>query len=91
MRLGLFACAPEQPSCAVDIRMLDIIAELHLRITPNQTAWCEALEAALGRRGYHFPSKVRMEFLSFDAEVNHQAPALPVIPSLEVQSCPPVV
>ncbi|KAH7902955.1 hypothetical protein BJ138DRAFT_1021330 [Hygrophoropsis aurantiaca] len=49
---GLFACAPLAPSLAVDLRVLELVKTLFVRITPNTTAWCEALEAFLYGRGY---------------------------------------
>ncbi|KAG1857793.1 hypothetical protein F4604DRAFT_1931288 [Suillus subluteus] len=39
LKLGLFACAPIAPSLAVDLRVLELIRTLFVRITPNTTAW----------------------------------------------------
>ncbi|THU82373.1 hypothetical protein K435DRAFT_933946 [Dendrothele bispora CBS 962.96] len=52
LRSGLFPCAPYCPTLAVDVRMLDFVARLYLRIAPNHTAWCSALEDFLGAQGY---------------------------------------
>ncbi|OAX32637.1 hypothetical protein K503DRAFT_794704 [Rhizopogon vinicolor AM-OR11-026] len=57
MMCGLFACAPVAPSLAVDIRVLELVNKLFARITPNSTAWCEALETFLNERGYKLNTK----------------------------------
>ncbi|KAG2028560.1 hypothetical protein BDR03DRAFT_838001, partial [Suillus americanus] len=44
LKLGLFACAPIAPSLAVDLHVLELVRTLFVWITPNTTAWCEALE-----------------------------------------------
>ncbi|KAG1882127.1 hypothetical protein F4604DRAFT_1577604, partial [Suillus subluteus] len=44
---GLFAYAPVAPSLAVDIHVLELVKNLFVRMTPNSTAWCEALEIFL--------------------------------------------
>ncbi|THV02922.1 hypothetical protein K435DRAFT_817478 [Dendrothele bispora CBS 962.96] len=53
VRSGLFPCAPFRPSLAVDIKMLDFVTRLFLRVSPNHTAWCNTLEDYLGSQGYH--------------------------------------
>ncbi|KAJ3722681.1 hypothetical protein C8R42DRAFT_579935 [Lentinula raphanica] len=53
MRLGLFGCTPLQPSLAVDLRVLDFVTRLNLRISPNNTAWCSTLQDFLRSQGYH--------------------------------------
>ncbi|KAG1844033.1 hypothetical protein DFJ58DRAFT_717669 [Suillus subalutaceus] len=57
LKLGLFACAPIAPSLAVDLRVLELVRTLFVRITPNTTAWCEALEVFLTARGYKLSTK----------------------------------
>ncbi|KAK7435306.1 hypothetical protein VKT23_019751 [Stygiomarasmius scandens] len=52
LRSSLFPCAPFAPSLSVDIRMLDFLARLFLRVSPNVTAWCGALEDYLRQQGY---------------------------------------
>ncbi|KAK7434118.1 hypothetical protein VKT23_020366 [Stygiomarasmius scandens] len=52
VKSGLFPCAPFAPSLAVDICMLDFLARLFLRISPNVTAWCSALQDYLQQQGY---------------------------------------
>jgi hypothetical protein len=58
MTRGLFACAPLAPSLAVDIRVLELVKNLFIRMTPNSTAWCEALETFFNERGYKLNTKV---------------------------------
>ncbi|KIJ61161.1 hypothetical protein HYDPIDRAFT_31671 [Hydnomerulius pinastri MD-312] len=52
MSMGLFACAPIAPSLAMDLRLLHSVKTLFVRLTPNTTAWCEALAVFLQERGY---------------------------------------
>ncbi|THU86666.1 hypothetical protein K435DRAFT_591483, partial [Dendrothele bispora CBS 962.96] len=52
VRNGLFPCAPFRPSLAVDIRVLDFVRRLFLRIALNHTAWCNTLEEYLRAQGY---------------------------------------
>ena len=60
MMRGLFACAPVALSLAVDIRILELVMNLFARMTPNSTAWCEALKAFLNERGYKLNTQVRL-------------------------------
>lgn len=60
MMHGLFACAPVAPSLAVDLRILELVMNLFARMTPNSTAWCEALETFLNERGYKLNTQVRL-------------------------------
>ncbi|THU93061.1 hypothetical protein K435DRAFT_555641, partial [Dendrothele bispora CBS 962.96] len=64
VRSGLFPCAPFRPSLAVDIRMLDFVTQLFLRVSPNHTAWCHTLEDYLGSQGYriHGTNPLRRRF-----------------------------
>ncbi|KAG1883231.1 hypothetical protein F4604DRAFT_1879008 [Suillus subluteus] len=57
MTRGLFACAPITPSLAVDIQVLELVKNLFVRMTPNSTAWCDALENFLNERGYKLNTK----------------------------------
>ncbi|KAF8834234.1 hypothetical protein BDN67DRAFT_992712 [Paxillus ammoniavirescens] len=52
MAMGFFGCAPITPSLAVDLRLLQFVKTLFVRLTPNTTAWCEALAVFLQQRGY---------------------------------------
>ncbi|KIJ07278.1 hypothetical protein PAXINDRAFT_19522 [Paxillus involutus ATCC 200175] len=52
MAMGLFGCAPIAPSLAVDLRLLQFVKTLFVRLTLNTTAWCEALAVFLQERGY---------------------------------------
>ncbi|KAG2109214.1 hypothetical protein DEU56DRAFT_874510 [Suillus clintonianus] len=49
---GLFPCASLAPSLAVDLRLLEFVRLLFLRQSPNQTAWCDALETFLDGMKY---------------------------------------
>jgi hypothetical protein len=55
---GLFPCAPIAPTLAVDIKMLDFVRELFVRMPPNTTSWCETIEAVLGKQGYKLTTRV---------------------------------
>ncbi|KAI6114657.1 hypothetical protein EV401DRAFT_2058510 [Pisolithus croceorrhizus] len=57
MESGLFACSPVAPTLAVDLRVLEFMRTLFVRLTPNTTAWCEALESFLDGQGYQLQSK----------------------------------
>jgi hypothetical protein len=46
------------PSIAVDFRVLELVKKLFVRMTPNTTAWCEALESFFDTQGYKLKSKV---------------------------------
>ncbi|KAJ3714856.1 hypothetical protein C8R42DRAFT_590975 [Lentinula raphanica] len=50
---ALFGCAPLYPSLAVDIRVLDFVDRLYLRISPNNTALSDTLEDFLKSQGFH--------------------------------------
>ncbi|KAJ3713041.1 hypothetical protein C8R42DRAFT_593768 [Lentinula raphanica] len=50
---ALFGCAPLYPSLAVDLRVLDFVNRLFLRISPNNTAICDTLEDFLKAQGFH--------------------------------------
>ncbi|KAK7440771.1 hypothetical protein VKT23_016847 [Stygiomarasmius scandens] len=52
IRSGLFPCAPVHPTLAVDLHMLDFVTRLFLRVAPNNTAWCGAVEDYLRSQGY---------------------------------------
>ena len=58
MGRGLFACSPIAPTLAVDLRVLEFVKMLFVRLTPNTTAWCDALENFLNAQGYKLQSKV---------------------------------
>lgn len=53
IRVGLFPCAPIAPSLAVDLQLLDFVKSLYVRQSPNITAWCDALESSLIRKGFN--------------------------------------
>ncbi|EIN03444.1 hypothetical protein PUNSTDRAFT_33210, partial [Punctularia strigosozonata HHB-11173 SS5] len=54
---GLFPCAPQSPSLAFDLNMLELVAMLFLNTAPNVTAWAATLETFLGVRKYHLRTK----------------------------------
>lgn len=60
MNRGLFGCAPVRPSLAVDLRVLDFVTRLFLRISPNNTAVCNTIEDFLRSQGYHLIGQVRL-------------------------------
>ncbi|KAF9229891.1 hypothetical protein BU15DRAFT_57765, partial [Melanogaster broomeanus] len=53
----LFGSSPVAPSIAVDFRVLELVKKLFVRMTPNTTAWCEALESFFDSQGYKLKSK----------------------------------
>jgi len=55
---GLFPCAPQVPTLAVDIQMLDFVQLLFVHAAPNITAWCQSLEAFLSTRKFKLVSRV---------------------------------
>lgn len=57
IRSGLFPCSPIYPTLAVDIRVLDFVRRLFLRIAPNYTAWCHAATDFLAAQGYRLPGE----------------------------------
>ncbi|KAG2115662.1 hypothetical protein BD769DRAFT_1363277 [Suillus cothurnatus] len=52
LHCGFFPCVPVAPSLAVDLRLLEFVRLLFLRQSPNQTAWCDALETFLDGMQY---------------------------------------
>jgi hypothetical protein len=58
LHAGLFACAPVLPSLAVDIGLLDSAMRLFVNMPPNNTAWCNTLEAFLKSRSYKLMTQV---------------------------------
>jgi hypothetical protein len=63
---GYFPCAPIAPTLAVDLKMLEFVRELFVRMPPNTTAWCEPLEAFLRNCAYKLTTRVR--FLCHDMQ-----------------------
>ncbi|EIN06999.1 hypothetical protein PUNSTDRAFT_71023 [Punctularia strigosozonata HHB-11173 SS5] len=54
---GLFPCAPQAPSVAFDLNMLELIATLFVNTPPNITAWATTLECFLGVRKHRVTSR----------------------------------
>ncbi|KAI5997125.1 hypothetical protein EDD15DRAFT_2387050 [Pisolithus albus] len=52
MQHGLFASSPVAPTLAVDLQVQEFLKKLFVCLTPNTTAWCEALESFLDGQGY---------------------------------------
>ncbi|KIK22968.1 hypothetical protein PISMIDRAFT_101444, partial [Pisolithus microcarpus 441] len=61
MECGLFACSPVAPTLAVDLCVLEFMRRLFVWLTPNTTAWCEALESFLDAQGYQLKSKDNLQ------------------------------
>lgn len=55
---GLFPCAPLWPTLAVDIRVLELVSGLFLRMSPNNTAITSTLQDFLDSRGYKLEGQV---------------------------------
>ncbi|KAF9230366.1 hypothetical protein BU15DRAFT_57316 [Melanogaster broomeanus] len=64
LRKGYFPCAPLTPMLAVHIKVLCLVKELFVRIPPNTSAWCEALESFFRSLGYKVDAKegIRRQF-----------------------------
>ncbi|KAI6102139.1 hypothetical protein F5141DRAFT_1008512 [Pisolithus sp. B1] len=58
MKHGLFPSTLTAPTLAVDLWVLEFLRKLFVHLTPNTTAWCEALESFLDGQGYKLQSKV---------------------------------
>ncbi|KAF8868724.1 hypothetical protein CPB84DRAFT_1818988 [Gymnopilus junonius] len=59
LSLGLFPCAPLQPTLAVDLNMLDLVQQLFLNSAPNVTAWSETLEGFLSAQKFKLTTRVK--------------------------------
>ncbi|KAI6039435.1 hypothetical protein EDC04DRAFT_2867975 [Pisolithus marmoratus] len=57
MKCGLFACSPVAPTLAVDLCVLEFMRTLFIWLTPNTTAWCDALESFLDAQEYQLQSQ----------------------------------
>lgn len=55
---GLFPCAPNLPTLAVDLQMLDFVHDLFVNSAPNLTAWCNTLEGFLNARKFKLSTRV---------------------------------
>lgn len=62
---GLFPCAPLLPTLAVDIRVLELVSGIFLRMSPNNTAIASTLEDFLDSRGYKLQGEVGFRLLLF--------------------------
>ncbi|KAH6909713.1 hypothetical protein BKA70DRAFT_1425430 [Coprinopsis sp. MPI-PUGE-AT-0042] len=49
---GYFPSSPVRPTFAIDLKMLSFMHELHVRSSPNITAWSSALEEFLSSQGF---------------------------------------
>ncbi|KAH9828839.1 uncharacterized protein C8Q71DRAFT_859379 [Rhodofomes roseus] len=54
---GLFPCAPQVPTLAVDIPLLQFTRALFVRVPPNTTSFCDTLEAFL--ESHHYKLRTR--------------------------------
>ena len=59
LQRGFFPCAPQQPSLAIDLGVLDFAQDLFINAAPNTTAWCETLEGFLSARRFKLSTRVR--------------------------------
>ncbi|KAG1723154.1 hypothetical protein EDB19DRAFT_1953265 [Suillus lakei] len=57
LHCGLFPCAPLAPSLAVNLCILEFVRLLFVRQSPNQTAWCDAVETFFDGMGYKLSCK----------------------------------
>ncbi|KAJ7441391.1 hypothetical protein B0H11DRAFT_1749809 [Mycena galericulata] len=57
LKAGLFPCSPLYPSLAVDLNVLDFAMRLFVNMPPNNTAFCNTMEAFLSSRGYKLATK----------------------------------
>ncbi|KAF8964622.1 hypothetical protein BDZ97DRAFT_1659924 [Flammula alnicola] len=64
LRMGLFPCAPSQPSLAVDLNVLDFTSDLFVNAAPNTTAWCETLEGFLSAQHFKLETRVSISFFA---------------------------
>ncbi|KAJ7809304.1 hypothetical protein B0H14DRAFT_2379858 [Mycena olivaceomarginata] len=55
---GLFPCSPHRPSLTVDIGVLEFVRQLFVNLPPNNTTFCNTLEAFLASQGYKLTTKV---------------------------------
>lgn len=60
---GLFPCAPMAPSLAVDLQVLEFVHLLFVHQSPNQMAWCDALETFLNGMRYKLTVKVSISLV----------------------------
>ena len=58
MARGLFACSPVAPTLTIDLHVLEFVKTLFVWLTPNTTAWCDALGNFLDAQGCKLQSKV---------------------------------
>jgi hypothetical protein len=58
LQRGFFPCAPQEPSLAVDLGVLDFARDLFINAAPNTTAWCETLEGFLSARHFKLATRV---------------------------------
>lgn len=55
---GLFPSAPLLPTLAVDIRVLELVTGIFLRMCPNNTAIAATIQDFLHSRGYKMQGEV---------------------------------
>lgn len=60
LNVGLFGCAPQRPSLAIDIDLLDFTRLLFGHIAPNTTGFTRAIEEFLESRQYTVGTEVRI-------------------------------
>jgi hypothetical protein len=58
VQLGLFPCAPLEPSLAVDMSVLQFASQLFMRSSPNVRAFADTLDTVLSERQYKLTTRV---------------------------------
>lgn len=59
---GLFPCAPNRPSLAVDLHALEVVQDMSVRNNPNVAAWADMLENFFRGQGYNVGKQVRRRY-----------------------------
>ncbi|KAF7364466.1 hypothetical protein MSAN_01108000 [Mycena sanguinolenta] len=57
LQRGYFACAPLEPTLAIELRLLEFVRRLFLNIAPNNTALANTLETFLDSMGYKLENR----------------------------------
>jgi hypothetical protein len=58
VQLGLFPCAPVEPSLAVDMAVLQFASQLFMRSSPNVRAFADTIDVILSERQYKLTTRV---------------------------------
>ncbi|KAF7343580.1 hypothetical protein MSAN_01978500 [Mycena sanguinolenta] len=78
LQRGYFACAPLEPTLAIELRLLKFIRRLFLNIAPNNTVLANTLETFLDSMGYKLENRLTGHFMTtIDDMVSISHNALP--------------